>query len=147
VPALIPQVVERLERMAACHERPVALVGWSLGGYLAREAARERPDLVSQIVTLGSPVVGGPKYTAAHAHYVRNGHDLDEIEAKVAARNQVPLAVPVTAVYSRRDGVVAWQACIDTVNPVTEHVEVAVTHLGLGFSPDVFALIADRLAV
>lgn len=44
------------------------------------------------------------------------------------------------------DGVVAWQACNDRVNPTTEHVEVAVTHLCLGFSPDVFALIADRLA-
>ena len=73
------------------------LIGWSLGGYLAREAAREDPDLVHQVITLGSPVVGGPKYT---------------LVAQVAARNSVPLRTPVVAIYSR-DAVVAWEACID----------------------------------
>ena len=142
---LLPRIVERLESMADEHGRPVGLVGWSLGGYLAREAARERPELVTRVVTLGSPVVGGPKYTLASRHYVRNGYDLDEIEASVAARDEVPLSVPVTAIYSRRDGVVAWQACIDVVNRATEHVEVRSTHVGLGFSPEVFAVVADRL--
>lgn len=145
VGVLLPQVVERLEVMAHSHGAPVGLVGWSLGGYLAREAARERPGLVTRVVTLGSPVVGGPKYTFASRHYVKRGYDLDEIEANVAARDAVPLTVPVTAIYSRRDGVVAWQACIDLVNHHTEHVEVHSTHVGLGFSPDVFAIIADRL--
>lgn len=142
---LLPQVVEHLESTAEQHGGPVGLVGWSLGGYLAREAARERPEFVTHVVTLGSPVVGGPKYTLASRYYIRNGYDLDEIEANVAARDKVPLKVPVTAIYSRRDGVVAWQACIDLVNRATEHVEVESTHFGLGFSPDVFAVVADRL--
>ena len=146
VPALIPRVIERLEDVARRHDGQVALVGWSLGGYLAREAARERAELVSRVVTLGSPVVGGPKYTVTHRYYLQKGYDLDEIEATVAAREAVPLQVPVTAIYSKHDNVVAWQACIDRVNPVTEHVEVAATHLGLGLSPDVFAVVADRLA-
>ncbi|MGD2031424.1 MAG: alpha/beta hydrolase [Gammaproteobacteria bacterium] len=146
VPELIPKVLDRMSAMACRHGGPVALVGWSLGGYLAREAARERPAEVIRVITLGSPVVGGPKYTVTHAHYVRKGYDLDEIEAQVAARDRVPIRVPVTAVYSRRDAIVAWQACIDQSNAVTEHVEVAATHLGLGLSPDVLAVVADSLA-
>ena len=49
--------------------------------------------------------------------------------------------------FSRRDGVVAWQACIDHSSPYVEHVEVSSTHLGMGTDPDVWALVADRLAL
>ncbi len=146
VPELVEQVLGRLEALAASRGCDVRLVGWSLGGYIAREVARERPDLVARVVTLGSPVVGGPKYTASHRHYVRRGYDLDDIETRVAARERIPLKVPVTAIYSKRDGVVTWQACIDRVNPGTEHVEVSASHLGLGMSPDVFSIVAERLA-
>ena len=61
-------------------------------------------------------------------------------------RNQVSLTAPVIAIYSRRDAVVAWEACIDRITPNVEHVEVRTTHLGFGFSPDVYKIIARRLA-
>jgi hypothetical protein len=71
---------------------------------------------------------------------------IDEIEQAVEERKRVPLEVPVTAIYSRRDGVVCWQACIDDEgNELIEHVEVGSTHLGLGFSPDVYRIVAGRL--
>lgn len=146
VPELLPQVVARLERVADDEGGPVALIGWSLGGVLAREAARERPRAAQRVITLGSPVIGGPKYTAVAGAYRRRGVDLDAIEAEVEARNREPLATPVTAIYSRSDGVVAWRACIDPWSDRAEHVEVDTTHLGLGFSPAVYAIIADRLA-
>ena len=104
------------------------------------------PHQIRQVITLGSPVVGGPKYTAVAEAFSRRGLDLDEVEAEVAARNRQPLETPVTAVYSRSDGVVAWQACIDRHGSNVEHVEVETTHLGLGISPDVFEIIAERLA-
>lgn len=146
VPALIPRIVGVVSGLARRSGRRVRLVGWSLGGYLAREAARERPDDVACVVTLGSPVVGGPKYTVVGGRYRQQGFDLDEIEAAVAARESVPLRVPVTAIYSRADAVVAWRACIDSANSCVEHVEVTTTHLGLGFSPEVYAIVAERLA-
>lgn len=146
VPELIPQVVRKLQALAAREGAPIALIGWSLGGYLAREAARECPDSVSQVITLGSPVVGGPKYTALADTYRRRGIDLDDIEAEVEARNARPLQTRVTALYSRSDSVVAWRACIDRHGKNVDHVEVNTTHLGLGFSPDVYQIIARRLA-
>lgn len=146
VPELLPRVVEQLERVASRARGPVHLIGWSLGGYLAREAARERPELVRRVITLGSPVVGGPKYTAVGEVYRRQGIDLDAVESHVEARYERVLSTPVTAIYSRSDGIVAWRACIDRRSPNVEHVEVDTTHLGLGFSAEVLGVVAERLA-
>jgi pimeloyl-ACP methyl ester carboxylesterase len=146
VPRLLALVVARVTALARATGRPVRLLGWSLGGYLAREVSREVPADVDRVVTLGSPVVGGPKYTLTARAYRRRGIDLDAIEAAVDAREAVPLTRPVSAIYSRRDGVVAWQACLDERNGCVEHVEVSSTHLGLAFSPDVYLVVARRLA-
>jgi len=144
--ALVPRVIALLSQRAEAARGRVRCVGWSLGGNLAREAARERPDLVERVVTLGTPAVGGPKYTSVAHRYRRRGADLDGIEAQMAERERVPIRVPVTAIYSRRDGVVAWRACIDRSTPDVEHVEVSAAHLGLGFHPEVYRVVADRLA-
>lgn len=128
------------------HGEPVVLVGWSLGGYIAREYAREHPAGVRRIVTLGSPVIGGPRYTATSEWYRSRGHDLAEMERAVKSRYATPLRVPVTAIYSKRDGIVAWRACIDRWSPDVRHIEVSETHVGLGFSPRVLGLVADELA-
>lgn len=134
-----------VEQAIADHGEPVALVGWSLGGYIAREYAREHPAEVRKVVTLGSPVVGGPRYTATAGWYRSQGHDLDQIERAIADRYATPLRVPVVAVYSRRDGIVAWQACIDHWSPDVRHVEVSETHIGLGFAPRVLAIVAEAI--
>ncbi|MGE5304346.1 MAG: esterase/lipase family protein [Alphaproteobacteria bacterium] len=143
---LMPRVLKRLMSLARKSGREVSLVGWSLGGYLAREAARERPDLVRRVITLGTPVVGGPKYTVVAHHFHRRGIDMDAMEAEIELRNQILLRAPVTAIYSRTDAVVAWRACIDRNGSNVEHVEVRTTHLGFGFSAEVYRIIAQRLA-
>ena len=138
-------VVERVAALRRQGHRRVVLVGWSLGGYIAREAAREHPQRVLKVITLGSPVVGGPRFTIVAAWYRARGHDLEEIERRVAARYRRPLRVPVTAIYSKRDGVVAWQACIDHWSPRARHVEVDETHFGMVLSPRVLGLVATEL--
>ncbi len=122
------------------------VVGWSLGGVLAREAARDYPETVRQVITMGSPLVGGPKYTSMGALFKKRGVNLDKIEATIAARESTPIAVPVTSIYSKRDGIVGWQASIDKHTADIEHIEVGATHLGLGISPDVFKILARKLA-
>jgi pimeloyl-ACP methyl ester carboxylesterase len=134
--------VEALVREAA---EPAVLVGWSLGGYIARELAREHPELVRRIVTLGSPVVGGPRFTATARWYVAQGIDLDQVERAVKQRYARPLQTPVVAIYSKRDGVVAWQACIDRWSPNVRNVEVDVSHLGMGFAPRVLRIVAEEV--
>jgi len=146
VPELLVRVLRRLVSMHRASGQQVQIVGWSLGGYLAREAARERPDLVSHVITLGTPVIGGPKYTVVVHGMRRRGVDVEAMEAEVALRNQVALTTRVTAIYSRMDAVVAWEACIDRDCENVEHVEVGATHLGFGFSAQVYRIIAERLA-
>jgi hypothetical protein len=142
----LPRLLRRLGNLSRRSKQKVAIIGWSFGGYLARELARERPDLVRLVITLGTPVVGGPKYTAAAESYRKRGIDIEAIAAEVEQRNRIAnLEVPVVAFYSRGDGLVAWQACIDHQTPNIEHVEVKAAHLGFGFSADVYKVIAQRL--
>jgi pimeloyl-ACP methyl ester carboxylesterase len=145
-PSLLPRVIDVTERLARETGMRVRMVGWSMGGFLAREAARDRPELVERVVTLGTPVVGGPKYTTAAPLFRRLGFDLDAIERECRERAQRPIEVPVTVIYSRRDGVVAWRACLDDTSRDVEHVEVESTHAGFGFDSRVWAIVADRLA-
>lgn len=175
VEKLLPQVIARLEHEIKFHRYPVPeaeaeaegneakevsdtpsssdpetikarLVGWSLGGYIAREVARDRPDLVEQVITFGTPVVGGPKYTVSAAKYRQRGDDVDAIEAMVAERNLRPLTVPVTAIFSKSDGVMDWRACIDHFNDDVEHIEIDSPHSGMIVNADVFDLVARRLS-
>lgn len=144
--ALLNAMKEKTLREADQYGGPVDLIGWSLGGYIAREVARDLPDAVNSVITMGSPVVGGPKYTRVAPVFAMRGDNMDDIERQVDERYEVPLKVPVTAIYSKSDGVVAWEACIDPVSDVVEHVEVNASHLGLGYSADVYRIVARRLA-
>lgn len=143
---LLPQVVDQVRQVYLRSGSPVNIIGWSLGGVIAREVAREHPASVRQVVTMGSPVVGGAKYTSMGGLYEKRGVDLDVMEATIAARESTPIRVPVTSIYSKNDGIVGWQASIDRHNSQVDHIEVCTTHLGLGISPDVFKIIARKLA-
>ncbi len=146
VPKLLAKVGERVVALTDDLGEPLVAVGWSLGGYIARELARELPERFHRVVTLGSPVVGGPRFTAVAPWYRARGFDLDDIEQRVAERYRTPLRVPVSAIYSKRDGVVAWQACIDSWSPDVRHIEVSETHVGLGFSPRVLAVVGSEVS-
>ncbi len=147
VASLTPRVADVIRKLSRTADGPIKVVGWSLGGVLAREASRHVPGLVDHIVTLGTPVVGGPKYTLVANRYRQRGMDLDEIEQRVAQRNRERLPVDVTAVYSRKDGVVAWKACLDD-NPSNNirYIEVDTGHAELGFSGPVLRAVARSLS-
>lgn len=128
-------------------DQPLTLIGWSLGGIVARLIAHRAPDRVREIITLGTPVEGGPKYTSVGNLYAqRRNIDLDDFEAHVHEVNAKGLDVPITVVYSKSDGVVGWQAAIDRYNPQARHIEVRGSHLGLGANPTVYRIIANTLA-
>jgi alpha-beta hydrolase superfamily lysophospholipase len=141
----MPRALALLERTAAETGGKVSLVGWSLGGLVARELARLRPDLVRRVVTLGSPVRGGLRHTAIAGLFQIQGWDLDHVARLVEAADRVPIRVPVTAIWSRRDGIVAWQACV-VEGENADNVEVGSVHWGMGLDPDVLVAVAERLA-
>ncbi len=142
--SLIPEVTSLARRCAEKRGQRVRLVGWSLGGLISREIARECPWLVERVITLGSPTCI-PRYRAARGWFSVFGHDLDSIAAAVEERGSQPIHVPVTAIHALYDGIVGRAECRDPDESV-EHIDVATTHLGLGLNPDVYRIVAQRLA-
>jgi pimeloyl-ACP methyl ester carboxylesterase len=125
-----------------------SIIGWSLGGVYAREAARELPDHVRQVITLGSPlemVHGDDSATRQLWEELEPIYD-DSAQRNVRESHRPPLPVPTSAVYSRTDGIVHWQACLTVPNETSENIEVYGSHCGLGFNTSVAYVVADRLA-
>jgi L-rhamnose isomerase len=94
---------------------------------------------------MGSPTIGGPKYTAAATYFRRRGMDLDWIEEEIKKRESRPIRQPITAIFSKSDSVVSWQATIDHHSENVTHVEVDAAHLGMGFNPTILAHVVSAL--
>ena len=146
VPLLCDRAIERVQQRSAALNSPLVLVGWSLGGYIARECARELPDEVAQVITFGTPVIGGPKYSRAAAVFKAKNLDVDWIESQIAKRDVKPIEQKLTAIYSKSDGIVGWESTIDLTSPDVENIEIDAAHLGLGFNRTVWSLVSDTLA-
>lgn len=136
-------LADRVLRLREQSGRKISLVGWSLGGIYARELAKRMPDNVRSVVTLGSPFAN-PSATAVRRVYevIRGG----PIAGGDYARFRAAPPVPSTAIFSKSDGVVAWQSCLEPESPTTENIEVGGSHVGLGVNPVALYVIADRLA-
>lgn len=142
----IKKLRARIIEIAECRKEKVALIGWSLGGLIARELTRELPDHVSQVMSLGTPLIGGAKHTGLAGIGHRLGFDLDAIERQLQEDGNKPIEQPITVIYSKHDGLIAWEATQDNTHPQAEHFEVGSTHIGLGLDIDVFKIIARQLA-
>jgi pimeloyl-ACP methyl ester carboxylesterase len=145
---VLERSLDRIHALAENFNQPVSLVGWSLGGVYARELAKLAPTVVRSVITLGSPFAGPPRSTNAWRLYefVRGKNPEADVRHLVL-KNAPP--VPTTSIYSKTDGVVAWRASIQApcpVNPRTENIEIAASHVGMGMNPLALYAVADRLA-
>lgn len=144
-PGVIEACIERVQELRSEHGRSVSLVGWSLGGVYAREIAKMVPDDVRVVVTLGSPFAGPPKATNAWRLYeFASGRRIEDDTALVDLK--APPPVPTTSIFSRTDGVVAWQCSVQEEADWTENIEVHASHIGMGMNPMALYAVADRLA-
>jgi pimeloyl-ACP methyl ester carboxylesterase len=125
--------------------RKISLIGQSLGGAYARLLAAERPDAVRSVITLGSPVTGHPRASNAWRVYEFTSGKSSVDPKRWEQITQKP-QVPTTSIYSRSDGVVAWQSSLEQAGVHTESIEVVSSHIGMAVHPAVLFAIADRLA-
>ncbi|MCC8961397.1 alpha/beta fold hydrolase [Bradyrhizobium sp. Pear76] len=124
----------------------VSLVGWSRGGIIAREVARQIPASVRMVITLGSPFAAPGASNVRAIWRLLTGRKYEPPTAERISRLAQPIPVPATSIYTRADGVVAWRACLEQQGEGRENVEVSTTHIGLGFHAPALWVIADRLA-
>jgi pimeloyl-ACP methyl ester carboxylesterase len=137
-------LADKLDDLHRRHGRKVALVGWSLGGTMAREIAKAVPHHVSMVVTLGSPFSRGGGSNASRAYAAVNGRPANPHPRM--EQLPVPPPVPTTSIYSRSDGIVAFQASRNAPGKQVENIEVPGSHLGLGHNPIALYALFDRLA-
>jgi pimeloyl-ACP methyl ester carboxylesterase len=133
----------RLTELARQHGK-ISLVGFSMGGLFARWLAVQEPALIRQVITVGSPWRDPVRSAWVPAPLVRlawRGRNL----AAMAAAIEDPLPVPVTSLFSRCDGIVAWESCRDPAAPA-DNIEVLCPHVMMEQDAAVFGHIAGRLA-
>ena len=137
--------VRELERK---HDQKVSLVGWSLGGIYAREISKLAAKSVRRVVTLGTPFAGAPTATnASWLFELLNGAKV-EINANLLKKLRVAPPVASTSVYSRTDGVVSWQGCIQDGKGKFENIEVSeASHFGMVLNNKVLDLVAHALSL
>jgi pimeloyl-ACP methyl ester carboxylesterase len=146
--AALASLRAQVEELARTTKGSVSIVGWSLGGIFARELAFEVPHLLRLVITLASPFGRNP-----HASNMRWLYDMvtkrtvEEIDDEMILRIRQAVPVPSTAIYSRMDGIVAWETCVEeALCDTNENIEVLGSHSGMGFNVHALYVIADRLA-
>lgn len=126
----------------------ISLVGWSLGGLYAREIAKLVPGRIRQVVTLGTPFNGGRRVTNVEWVLKLLNRDSPADSSALRARLAQPPPVPTTALFSRSDGIVAWQACRHgrTGDKSVRDIEVHTSHMSMGWNRSVLKTVARELA-
>jgi hypothetical protein len=146
-PGVQHAITDLVKELSDTHGRKVSLVGWSLGGLYARQLAKMMAEHVRQVITLGSPFAAGPKATNAWRVYeMASGRRADEEDARFGGSLSGTPPVPTTAIFSRSDGICAWQGCKEKTSATSESIEVESSHCGMGHHPAAVYAVADRLA-
>jgi len=143
--ANLDAIVDNAKELADKTGEKVSLVGWSLGGCLVREAARENPELVRGVITMGSPFQDVRANSISIMWNLLASKDRIEDKERTEALG-APIPVPATAIFSSTDAVVAGDACRERPGGKRESIEVFASHFGLGVNPLVYYAVADRLA-
>ena len=150
-PQYILYCIKRLESIFAQNgNKRVSLIGWSLGGVYAREVAKERPDLIRQVITLGSPFAGlkEPNNVAWIYNIISGGKKVKDIPSEFLDGLDTPPPVPTTAIYTKGDGIVSWQYCLEKEEgPMRQNIQVKGSHCGLAHNPTVLPIILNRLSL
>lgn len=127
-------LMRRVEALHRSHDRPVALVGWSLGGLFAREIACRQPHAVSRVITMGTPFSGNRRANNAwRAYQLVTGHPVDQ--PPVACDFSAKPPVPTIALWSPRDGVIAPRSACGRPGERDRAVSVRCNHLGFASDP------------
>ena len=143
----LAELTDHCTHMIEDHQQTVTLIGWSLGGIYAREVAKLMPGRVRQVITIGTPFNADQDHTNAGWLYRLLSDDSPEFDEKLNLRLRSSPSVPTTSIFSRADGVVAWQTCLHSgKRRDVQDIEIEGSHIGMGWNPLVMEVVAVRLA-
>jgi pimeloyl-ACP methyl ester carboxylesterase len=144
-------IAKRAEVLAEQTRDKVSLIGWSLGGIYANSLAQTRPDIIRQVITLGSPL-GDPRGTSTWNILKRMNRsdvpeDMQDVSPWLRRRDQQgERKVHTTILYSETDGAVSKESAMIRDHHLVENIKVASSHIGFAHNPLVYWIIADRLS-
>ena len=144
--AYIEELAEHTRAQLEPYNQSATLIGWSLGGLYAREVAKILGSRVRQVITIGTPFNSGVDSTNVGWLYKLITGAEPKPDPVLMKRLRTPPSVPTLSIYSRNDGVVAWQTCRhDGTCDLTEDVEIDGSHMGMGWNPEVLQIVGERL--
>jgi len=144
--AWLANLESRVTDLLAHHGKPATLIGWSLGGLYARELGKLMGPRVRQVITIGTPFNADADYTHAGWLFRLLSGTPAAMDPALILRLRTPPPVRTTSIYSKSDGVVAWQTCChDKRYRLVHDIEVDSSHIGMVWNRDVLSAITDRL--
>jgi pimeloyl-ACP methyl ester carboxylesterase len=145
----LASLAKRISASLSGFDQSATLIGWSLGGLYARELAKLLEAQVRQVITIGTPFNATADHTNVGWLYRLLGGNTAAFDAALSARLKTAPPVPTTSIYSRSDGIVAWQTCLhdDGVPSGVQDIEIRSSHIGMGWNAAALEIIGDRLAV
>ena len=142
----LPMLAQNIKSRSEKNHQKIILIGWSMGGLFCREVCHQMPQYISQLITLGSPF--------ADIHAPNNAkwvfdllNDSSKVDQKLIKRLPQQTPMPSLSIYSKKDGIVAWQVCKDTeVDDHHQNIEVNSSHFGMGAHPEVLKAIFENIS-
>jgi pimeloyl-ACP methyl ester carboxylesterase len=139
-------LTEHTAQLLSSYEQPATLIGWSLGGLYAREIAKRMAPRVRQVITIGTPFNARADHTRVGWLFRLLSGNHARIDEPLYQRLKTPPPVPTTSIYSRTDGIVAWQTCRhEHQGRWVQDIEIEGSHIGMGWNRKVLGVVEDRL--
>jgi alpha-beta hydrolase superfamily lysophospholipase len=136
----------RVSALLAGHAKPATLIGWSLGGLYAREIGKLMAPQLRQVITIGTPFNADADHTHVGWLFRLLSGSSAVMDPALSLRLRTPPPLRTTSIYSRTDGVVAWETCRhDERSSLVEDIEVDSSHIGMGWNRSVLNAVTELL--
>lgn len=132
----LEQLTLKIENLSKKQNNKIILIGWSMGGIFAREVAKSIPNSIEKIILLSAPFAN-----LEAPNHARNVYDFfnrnEPIDLPFLAQIPKPAPIPTFALFSKTDGMVPWQVCMEKETDIHKNIEVNSSHFGMAANPNI----------
>jgi pimeloyl-ACP methyl ester carboxylesterase len=143
--AAIRKIESKILSASRSASGPIHLLGHSFGGSIVRLLALQHAALIQSAVTSCAPI-RFPVATclAPFVWLLQPFFGIDYLRVAESELAQNP-AVPVTALYALKDGILDWRSCLQTEDASHENIGVEGSHMTMGSNPIAQKAVASAL--